>query len=87
MGALETAVGPLQPPAVAGDQRRDEGLGGGVDQGLAGAEQKAGEHQQRDAGPAEQHRDGERPDDGEAAGVHHPHHPPPIPAVQQRPGD
>lgn len=87
MGALEPAVGPLQPPAVAGDQRRDEGLGGGVDQGLAGAEQKAGEHQQRDAGPAEQHRDGERPDDGEAAGVHHPHHPPPIPAVQQRPGD
>src|SRR5919197_842558 len=40
VGALQPAVGPLQLLTVAGDQRGDERLGRGVDQGLAGAEHK-----------------------------------------------
>jgi hypothetical protein len=49
VGALEPPIGLLQPLPVPGDQGRDERLGGGVDQGLAAAEQKAGDHEQRDA--------------------------------------
>jgi ATP-dependent Clp protease ATP-binding subunit ClpA len=82
---------PWQPPPSAlarssrpGSRETRAGisaLGGGVDQGLAGAEQEPGQHQQGDACPAEQDRDGEAAHDDEAGGVDRPHHLAPLPTV------
>lgn len=86
-GAVQLAVGALQSVGVAGDQRRDERLGGVVEQCLDAPQQEPDGGQQRDGRPARQHRHTQDRDQGEAAPVDAPHHPAPIPAVDQRTAD
>jgi hypothetical protein len=84
---IELAVRALQAVAGAGDQRWDERLGGVVEQRLAGPEKEPNGGQQWDGRPACQHRHAKDPDHDDAAGVNTPHHPTPIPSVDQRAAD
>ena len=84
-GGDQLAVGPGQAPRLAAGHGHHHGLGGVLEQGLAGPDQEPGHGQQRDAGPAGEHGHGQGPDDQRPGGVDGPHDPAPVQAVDQRP--